>query len=370
MKAANAQAQGASAVPAMTTEDANQRARDTMASMDAANLQRDRLGMAQNDRMRNQTALTQAGWESRQANDELKRFKYDPGSRRDAAQKMALLGQAQQVNEGGIDRQAMAMEAPLARAQQTKMGELAAKTALQEHQMGLRGQMYGANVGLAGHMADRRLQYYQMMRQHQEQNRNDYATLMEKEFTEPVVGPDGKTTMQFNQPAYQEFEKHVTTQLASDPAFQKRYGTNRDLLTASDWRDIRQDYNKKIGLSKTAGIADRGMPTRVGVREATARDAFMPNFASNPVDTGDYGPLDWAGAKLQGAFYPNRLGNKVVEVGTATGRPKVVAGSKVEKSAQDVDQVIRALRSQGRDAEAAHYAELYNTTPGYFAGKK
>jgi hypothetical protein len=347
MTAAGQQAQSASAVPAMTTEEANARARDTMASMDAANIQKNRLGMMQNDRMQNAATLAQSKYEAEQAAQNAKRFPYDPGMRRDAAQKMALYGAAQQTNEGGIDRQSMAMEAPLARAQQTKMGELASKTALEEHRMGLRGQMYGANLGLAQHMADRRLQLYKMRyemanmtAEQQEKYFNTHPSVMD-----PVFDKDGKPTGE-----YKANPKKV--QALADAARNAK-GAPDPLTPMTERMPYIDEIARRKELDPT-GQAFGGAPTQADYnRGLSYKDLsmFHPPGAQkdSAVGLGQYAQ----------SFMPNALvgaqADATVTLHGYGGRPLIVSAGEYQDAVRK--GTLHSLIQKYSTGQAANYAQ-------------
>jgi len=137
-------------------------------------------------------------------------------------------------------------------------------------------------------------------------------------------------------------------------------------MSDADWRAVKQDYDKKMSLSNAAGLKDRGMVTRAGVRDIKWSD-MLPNTKGSPTED-SLGPIDVISGKISGAMNPDHLGGKVVTMGTSTGKPVNIRGSDLEsdpQSAQAVDQLIRQLRSQGDPdslAKARKYEQLYNTT--------
>jgi hypothetical protein len=283
MDQANAQAVAATAKPEMTTEQANEAARAQMATMDAAALQQQRLQGLGNDRMRNEGQLAQTKYDAEQAANETKRFKYDPGSRRGAVAAAGQYANAQAQNQAGIDRQQAAVEGAAGRDQQNRLAGVARDARMEETRMGLRGDQYKANLGLASHMADHRLQALQLQNSIGEKNTAGLEKTINERlqvFTKDKEGksiPDSGAT-QALQESFRRFAVNPSTdQVSILQAIHPGAKTLRD-IPPEKWNTVMDQFNGYQTLLRNVGTVSgekpEGIPTKITSRENKLLDAF------------------------------------------------------------------------------------------------
>jgi len=269
MQQAAARANTDTAAPPKTIDETNAAARAQMKSMDADNIQKDRLESLRLEQMRGAGDLATRKYELDQAAQTAKRFPNDPGVQKDLGLKAAMYQDATQGYRGGLAQQGAAMEAPMQREQQTSLANLAAKTHMDEARMGLRGQEYGKNVDLASHLADRRLQLYRMQYEMADKNTgerekyiNEHPSVMD-----PVL-KDGKPTG--------EYKANPTKVAALRQALRNQEGTPNALQPTSSWLPYADAAGIRAGLNKPLGAeAPPTTPTKAEYKPMQMEDWGM-----------------------------------------------------------------------------------------------